>query len=963
MNALTKTSYTIIFITSLIVCSDIYAIAGRVVYSYGDVQATSNTGETRQLLRGGSVDEGDSINTNDGRIQIRFSDGGFVALQPDTIYRLDEYEFEGEADGNEKSSFYLVEGGIRLVTGLIGRKNKETFKLQTPVATIGIRGTSGKVVHTEATGTLLAGYGGIWDLTSGAFNGPVEPGQAYSCNGLSCAEVAGFGQRQEASQEAEEEEEKEEEEEEKEEEDEETKEKEKEEGDQENEEKEEKVAEETEEKVAETKEESVAETKEESVAETKETDGLKPKSEGKFNNIEDAGEPEAFFEAVSEGGQQAIPSDDGEISFFQGSIEENAQNVIEDKERTNFRSGEQRDATGSNAFLTSEGSVTVSSLQSLGAGFAVTRTRDAIERADFAVTGSSNKNTLLFNDSALFAGVSIDNTSGANSTSASSTTAFVSDLTLLEASINSIPDATQRANFRIIISQFSASDSANLRNNPASFSELTTANDISFGRFSNGFLAVASLNEGSNQFNGDILSLTGNKSAHFILSTDLTTAPTSQLVKYDLAAASSSTSSASVGSGITSGSILFDFGLGYGALDASLSHGGTIHTLTGDLDLTGVIFGGGVGLAVNTAGNSHEARFEGFLSGDTNGLPSGIGLSYGILTQDPISGTAIFDQGTVGDVNRTNHTDTSSFGFVGTAGVVLDSGAGLQAADSFLFNLVPATDIATTTGNIVTAFSTTSPNDRCTGTCTFDQNTSTRVLDETGPGAFDHFELSTENGHIANTSLRSNWARFTGNYTLTKDNTSGTQGSAHTIAFRDITPVGTNLPSFLAGSSVTYDEVVGGTHFTHLYTENGTLQSEILSSSTQLQADVNFSTGTVDINFNGNFTTANGSSGQWGLTGSASNDFSASAATAFTSIALTGTVQSTGISGSNGANCSVNCNIVGVTDTVLLGQFADGFGGAVSADTAVTDATQPVFTLSGTYVLEPSANISSTITR
>ena len=131
--------------------------------------------------------------------------------------------------------------------------------------------------------------------------------------------------------------------------------------------------------------------------------------------------------------------------------------------------------------------------------------QSSIERADFAVTGSSGKNTLLFKDSALFAGVSIDS---ANTTGASSTVTFVSDLTLLEASINSIPDETQRANFQTIISQFSSSDSANLRNNPASFSELTTANDISFGRFSNGFLAVASLIEGSNQFNGDILSLT-----------------------------------------------------------------------------------------------------------------------------------------------------------------------------------------------------------------------------------------------------------------------------------------------------------------------------------------------------------------------------------------------------------------------------------------------------------------------
>ena len=827
MNSLTKGSSAIIFITSLIVCSDIYAIAGRVVYSYGDVQATSNTGETRQLLRGGAVDEGDSINTNNGRIQIRFTDGGFVALQPETIYRLDEYEFQGETDGNEKSSFYLVEGGIRLVTGLIGRKNKETFKLQTPVATIGIRGTSGKVVHTEATGTLLAGYGGIWDLTSGAFNGPVEPGQAYSCNGLSCAEVAGFGQRQETNQEAEKEEEEEEEEKEEEEKEEEE--------EQVAEETEEEVAETKEEKIAETKEERVAETKEERVAETKETESLKPENEGEFNNIEDTGEPEAFFEAVSEGGQQAIPSDEGEISFFQANIEQNTKSVTDDRNRTIFRSGEQRDTSGNNAFFTSEGGITASSLQSLGAGFAVTRTRDAIERADFAVAASGGKNTLLFKDSALFAGVSTGSTS---TTQANSTTAFVSDLTLLEASIDFIPDETERANLKALISRFSSSDSDNLRNNPASFSGLTTINGISFGRFSNGFLAVASI-EGGNQFHGDVLSLTGNKSAHFIFGNDLTTPPSSQLVKYNLATSSNSTSSASIGNGITSGSILFDFGLSYGALNASLSHGGTVHTLTGDLDLDGTIFNGGVGLAVNSAGNAHEARFEGFLSGDTNGLPSGIGLSYGILTQDPISGTAIFSQGPVGSVNRTNSANTANFGFIGTAGVVLDSGTGLQVADSFLFEALGG-DSATTTGNIVTAFSTTQPNDRCTGTCTFDQNTSTGVIDVTGPGAFDHFELTTESGHIANTSLRANWARFTGNYTVTKDFISGSQGSAHTIAFRDITPVGANLPSFLAGTTVSYDTVVGGTHFTHLYTQDGVLQSEILSSSTQLQADVNF---------------------------------------------------------------------------------------------------------------------------
>ena len=119
--------------------------------------------------------------------------------------------------------------------------------MQTPVATIGIRG-NGKVVRHRSNRNIACGYGGIWDLTSGAFNGPVEPGQAYSCNGLSCAEVAGFGQRQETNQEAEKEEEEDEDKEE-----------------EEKEEEEEQVAEETEEEVAEDKRrKKTAETKEES---------------------------------------------------------------------------------------------------------------------------------------------------------------------------------------------------------------------------------------------------------------------------------------------------------------------------------------------------------------------------------------------------------------------------------------------------------------------------------------------------------------------------------------------------------------------------------------------------------------------------------------------------------------------------------------------------------------------------
>ncbi|MEQ8663762.1 MAG: FecR family protein, partial [Gammaproteobacteria bacterium] len=175
--------------------------AGKVVYAFGDVRAVADSGTSRALGRGDVFGAGDTIVTRQGRAQLRFTDGGFAALQPDTEYRIEDYHFEGQADGRERSFLNLLRGSVRLVTGLIGRANKQNFRLRTPVATIGIRGTSGKISHCDANcgergpGTRLAGYGGEWDLSSGAFSGPVKPGQAKFCNGASCFDIPGFGQR------------------------------------------------------------------------------------------------------------------------------------------------------------------------------------------------------------------------------------------------------------------------------------------------------------------------------------------------------------------------------------------------------------------------------------------------------------------------------------------------------------------------------------------------------------------------------------------------------------------------------------------------------------------------------------------------------------------------------------------------------------------------------------------------
>ena len=105
--------------------------------------------------KGAEISNGDTIRTGDGgRAQVRFSDGALISLQPTTEFRVDNYEFSNQPTGQEKGFFSLIKGGMRTITGLIGRSNRDNYKVTTSVATIGIRGT-GCYIEAEAKTTYF----------------------------------------------------------------------------------------------------------------------------------------------------------------------------------------------------------------------------------------------------------------------------------------------------------------------------------------------------------------------------------------------------------------------------------------------------------------------------------------------------------------------------------------------------------------------------------------------------------------------------------------------------------------------------------------------------------------------------------------------------------------------------------------------------------------------------------------
>ena len=141
---------------------------GKVLITSGDAVATSDNGEKRSLNRGSVINKGDTIETDSARAQIRFSDGSLVALRPNTSFKVEEYSFNGQQDGSERGIYNLLKGGFRTISGAIGQVNKSNYRVKTPVATIGIRGTHYGI--TLCTGGSCADRG----LKDGLYGGVVD---------------------------------------------------------------------------------------------------------------------------------------------------------------------------------------------------------------------------------------------------------------------------------------------------------------------------------------------------------------------------------------------------------------------------------------------------------------------------------------------------------------------------------------------------------------------------------------------------------------------------------------------------------------------------------------------------------------------------------------------------------------------------------------------------------------------
>ncbi|MEQ9208524.1 MAG: FecR domain-containing protein, partial [Pseudomonadales bacterium] len=137
---------------------------GLILSTSGSVTAEAEDGTERRLRRRSPIYEGDTVITAArSRAQIRFNDNGLVALQPETSFLVEEHTFNGQEDGTESAVYRLFRGGLQAITGLIGNTNKDRYRFETPLATIGLRGTHWAATYcsTSCNGLAPGLYGGV----------------------------------------------------------------------------------------------------------------------------------------------------------------------------------------------------------------------------------------------------------------------------------------------------------------------------------------------------------------------------------------------------------------------------------------------------------------------------------------------------------------------------------------------------------------------------------------------------------------------------------------------------------------------------------------------------------------------------------------------------------------------------------------------------------------------------------
>ena len=153
------------------------AASAAVTSVVGTVQVQTGASAPRTLRQGDEVSQGDTVITGaNSSLVLKFDDGQVAALTANSRMIISAYTYNPATEsGNVLLS--LVTGGMRAITGLIGRRSPNQVAFRAATATIGIRGSDGTMV-TDGVSVVVTVKDGVFFITQGDLTLTINAGEA-----------------------------------------------------------------------------------------------------------------------------------------------------------------------------------------------------------------------------------------------------------------------------------------------------------------------------------------------------------------------------------------------------------------------------------------------------------------------------------------------------------------------------------------------------------------------------------------------------------------------------------------------------------------------------------------------------------------------------------------------------------------------------------------------------------------
>jgi hypothetical protein len=115
---------------------------GQVSMLIGKASVVRADGTRQDLHLGARIHVGDRIETApNGHVLMQFVDKGAMSVRPDSVLEVQAYAFDADRPQDNQIRLRLERGVSRSISGAATDTDKSRFRLNTPIAAIGVRGT------------------------------------------------------------------------------------------------------------------------------------------------------------------------------------------------------------------------------------------------------------------------------------------------------------------------------------------------------------------------------------------------------------------------------------------------------------------------------------------------------------------------------------------------------------------------------------------------------------------------------------------------------------------------------------------------------------------------------------------------------------------------------------------------------------------------------------------------------